>query len=149
MNLFRFGSTTLNMERVNGIQDNPPADEGGKNAGRNFIRILFDDRTIELTGTDAQALRHWIRHNARNLMPKIDENGVELLSPEDQLVRLTESLLHAIEHARPVDATVRKAARRMTDMIERYITGELEPMRADEFRRKYGTSGHEPRRTER
>lgn len=148
MNLFRFGSTTLNMDRVNGIQDNPASAQGeDDDASHNSIRILFDDRTIELTGGDAQALRHWIRHNARNLMPRTDEDGVELLSPEDQLVRMGETLLQVMERAHPVDATARKAARRMTEMIERYITGELHPMRAEEFHRKYGKPGHESHRS--
>jgi len=133
MNLCRIGDTVLNLDRVNGIQDHHQPSDPSAPAGANVIRILFDTTTIDLVGAEAQAFRQWLRHAARTLLLHKDEEGEELISPEEQLQRVSEHLLALIDRARPRNATVRHAAHRLSGMIGHYITGELHPVRTKGF----------------
>ena len=135
MNLFKIGDMTLNIDRVNAIQDNQASDEPDAPAGDTRLRILFDNSHVDLVGSDAQVVRRWIRHNARNLAPRRSVDGEDLVSPEEQLQKVTESLVALIDRARPRDPTVRGAAHRLADMIEAYITGQLQAVPTHPFER--------------
>ena len=143
MNLFKIGDMTLNMDRVNGIQDRQPSADPNAPPGHLVIRILFDDATIELGGTDAQVLRRWIRHNARNLAPQRGEDGEELIGPEEQLRRVGDELLAAVDRQRPRDSAVRAAARRLNDMLDSYVTGQLLSVSRKPFERDLGVASEE------
>jgi hypothetical protein len=135
MNLIRIGDTVLNLDRVSGIQDHQhPRDTGGAADG-NVVRVLFDATTIELVGIEALTFRQWFRHAARNLNMHKDEDGEDLVSPEEQLERVSQQLLALIDHARPRNAAVKQAAHRLSALIAEYITGELRPVRARSFER--------------
>jgi hypothetical protein len=133
MNLYSIGNTVLNMDRIIGIQDHVAASGTDPAAGRSVLRVLFEGAQIDLMGREAQTFRRWFRHTARNLDPHKDEYGEELISPEEQLRRGFESLLAKIERMRPRDADVRHAAHRMGRIIDHYLTGELQPVRAKDF----------------
>jgi hypothetical protein len=142
MNLYRIGNTVLNLDRVNGIQEHPrPADPGAP-AEPNVTRVLFDTTTIDLRGIEAQAFRQWYRHAARNLVLQRDEDGEELVTPEEQLKRLAEHLIALIDRARPRNAAVRHAAHRLAISISEYITGELQAVRERGFERSLAASDH-------
>jgi hypothetical protein len=132
MNLYRINDTVLNLERINGVYDLrvPQADAP---AGQRILRVVFDNAQIDLTGDEARVFRRWFRHSSKNLTPHKDEEGAELVSPEDQVKRSLDALLVLIDHSRPRDPAVRQAARRLADLIDYHITGELLPARASEF----------------
>jgi hypothetical protein len=140
MNLLTIGNTVINVERINGIQDQQTPSEPGATAGERVLRVLFDEGMIELAGVDARIMRKWLRHNARNLAPRVDEDGAEFVSPEDQLLAVCDHLLALIQRAPPADSAIRKTARRLSDMIENYITGELRHVRAEDFKRRLDRS---------
>jgi hypothetical protein len=133
MDLYRIGNTVLNMDRVNGIQDHQRLAEADAPAGATVTRVLFDSTTIDLVGAEAETFRQWFRHAARNLMLHRDEDGEELISPEEQLKRVADHLVKLTGHARPRNAAVRHGARRLAGLIAEYITGELRPVRARQF----------------
>lgn len=135
MNLYKIGDTVINMDRVNGIQDHQAPIDPRAPAGQTVVRVLFDNTTLDLVGREARTFRQWFRHTARNLAPHKDEDGEELIAPEEQLKRASEHLLGLIDHARPRDTAVRHAAHRLAGMIDEYITGELQPARARSFER--------------
>ena len=140
MNLIRIGDTVLNLDRISGILDHQhPADPGGP-AGVHVIRVMFDGTTIELAGIEAQAFRQWFRHASRSLLLHKDEDGEDLVSPEDQLARVSDQLLALIDHARPRNAAVRQAAHRLSGLIKEYMTGELRHVRARSFERSLADS---------
>src|SRR5262249_31634246 len=99
MNLLSIGDMTINVDRVNGVQDNQVPEHGDATSGQRVLRILFDEGAIELADADAQAFRRWLRHNSRNLAARKDADGQVLLSPEEQLLRLTESLVDLLDQA--------------------------------------------------
>jgi hypothetical protein len=135
MNLFKIGDTTLNMDRVNAIQDHFPAAEPGVVEHATVLRVLFNGAHIDLRGKDAQALRRLIRHSAQNLTPRRTEEGEELSAPEEQLQRIAGHLIGLIDRLRPKDTAMRSAAHRLANMIDEYITGQLPPMPADSLDR--------------
>jgi hypothetical protein len=135
MKLYRIGDTVLNMDRVNGIIDHhAPADPDGA-GDRTVLRIVFDHATIDLTEKEAQVFRRWYRHASLNLAPHKDETGEPLLWPEDQVAKAFETLLRRIDRARPRDSAMRHTAHRVKGIIDQYLTGELQPVRAREFER--------------
>jgi hypothetical protein len=133
MNLFSIGNTVLNMDRIIGIQDHVAAISSGTAGDRSVLRVLFEGAQIDLAGKEAQTFRRWFRHTARNLDPHKDEYGEELISPEEQLRRGFESLLSKIERSRPRDSDVRHTAHRLGRIIDHYLTGELQSVRARDF----------------
>jgi hypothetical protein len=139
MNLYRIGDTVLNMDRVNGIQDHQPPSDLSAVAGANVIRVLFDTTTIDLRGVEAQTFRQWFRHAARNLVLHKDEDGEELMSPAEQLQRVSDRLLMTIDRSRPRNAAVQHAAHRLSGLINDYITGELHPVRTKDFEKSIAT----------
>jgi hypothetical protein len=140
MNLYRIGDTVLNMDRINGIQDHQPSTAPGAPAGQTVIRVQFDATTIELTGAEAMTFRQWFRHAARNLMIHKDEDGEDLISPEDQLRRVSAHVLALVDRARPRDSAVRHAVHHLSVMIDEYITGELQHARARTFEKSIETA---------
>jgi hypothetical protein len=137
MNLFKIGDMTLNMDRVNGIQDHVTVSDPGAATGRTVIRILFDVSHIDLDGIDAQVLRRWIRHNARNLAPHKDEEGQELMPPEEQLRRVADHLVALVDRVRPRDPSLRGTAHRLSNMLNEYMTGQLHPVGIKNFERQF------------
>jgi hypothetical protein len=137
MNLFKVGEMALNMDRVNGIQDHPAPTDPATPAGQDTIRVLFDTASFDLTGIEAQALRRWVRHNSRNLVPTKNEDGEPLIPPEDQLTRVVDLLVSHVDRARPRDPATRSLARRLASLIESYITGQLPPVTARSFEREF------------
>jgi hypothetical protein len=143
MNLLSIGDTTINIDRVNGVQDNQVSEHGDGAFGQRVLRILFDEGTIELADADAQAFRRWLRHNSRNLAARKDADGQVLLSPEEQLLRVTESLVDLLDQASFVQgprnqdqtSTTRRLAHRLASLIDGYITGQLKPEPARMFDR--------------
>ena len=139
MNLIKVGHLVLNVDRINGIHDhlavmgNPPAEHP-----HTVTRVLFDDGHIDLTGADAKSLRRWYRHIARDIAPRRDEDGEELISPEEQLRRVLDVVVSHIDRVRPRDPALRSAAHQLVGLVDRYVTGELEPMRASQFARHHG-----------
>jgi hypothetical protein len=139
MNLIKVGHLVLNVDRINGIHDhlavagNPP--EAGP---RTVTRVLFDQGHIDLTGADAKSLRRWYRHIARDIAPHRDEEGEELISPEEQVHRVLEMVVSHIDRVRPRDPSLRSAAHELVGLVDRYITGELGPVRASHFVRHHG-----------
>jgi hypothetical protein len=133
MNLYRIGSTVLNMDRVNGIQDQQAPADPAAPAGRRVIRVLFDGTTIDLVGEEARTFRQWFRHAARSLVIHKDEDGEDLISPEEQLKRLSDHVLALVDRARPRDSSVRSAVHRLSGMVDEFITGELQHVRAKNF----------------
>jgi hypothetical protein len=139
MNLIRIGSVVLNVDRINGIQDPlPPTQPPASGHPQTFIRVLFDECHIDLAGADANVFRRWYRHAARDLAPRMDEDGEELVMPEDQVRQAFDALLNRIDHLRPRDHALRSATHTVSGMVDRYITGELEPVRASRFARQFG-----------
>jgi hypothetical protein len=144
MNLYRIGDTVLNLDRINGIYDHHITADAGATAGRDVLRVVFDNAQIDLTGREAQVFRRWFRHTSKNLSPFRDEDGTELVSPEDQVRKSLDALIALIDHqARPRDPGVRHAAHRLAALIDRFITGELQPARADDFERSLGMAHDE------
>jgi hypothetical protein len=144
MNLFKLGDMVLNMDRVNGVQDHPLPPDGSSPAAQDTIRVLFDNATIDLSGPEAHALRRWVRHNSRNLAPTKNEDGELLVHPENQLTRVADLLVDLVDRARPRDSTTRSVARRLANMIESYITGQLQPVSARSFEREFESPQAEP-----
>jgi hypothetical protein len=64
-----------------------------------------------------------------------NEEGEDLVSPEDQLKRLSEHVVALVDHARPRDSGARHAVHHLASLIDQYITGELQPARAKAFER--------------
>jgi hypothetical protein len=137
MNMIKIGSTVLNIDRINGVLDHFSPDSSAAPGHRTVTRVLFDQAHIDLTGTDAKTFRHWYRHVARDISPHRDEEGQELISPEEQVRRAFDVLLSHIDHAHPRDPLVRSTAHHVSAMLDRYITGELEPIRATRFARLF------------
>jgi hypothetical protein len=137
MNLIKIGGTVLNVDRINGIQDHLIPSDPSTAGQRTVIRVLFDNTHIDLAGVDAKTFRRWYRHLARDISPRKDEDGEELISQEEQLQRAFEVLMSLIDRVRPRDAALRNAARLLSGMVDKYITGELEPIRASQFERHF------------
>jgi hypothetical protein len=123
------------MDRVNGIQEHPRPLDPTVPGAANVTRVLFDSTTIDLVGVEAQAFRQWYRHAARNLVLQRDEDGAELVSPEEQLKRLADHLVLLIERIRPRNTGLRHAAHRLATSVSEYITGELQSVRVRDFER--------------
>jgi hypothetical protein len=136
MNLLKVGDTILNMDRVNGIRDHQPPSDPAAPSDQAVLRVLLDGATIDLEGVEAQSLRRWVRHHARNLAPQRNEQGEDLLSPELQLMSVVEGLLALIDRDRPRDPTLRAAVRRLAEMIKAYITDQLPPATVERFEKK-------------
>ena len=138
MNLIKIGNVVLNVDRINGIQDHLPVAHPSMAGQQQLVtRVLFDQGHIDLTGTDARSFRRWYRHAARDIAPHKDEEGEELISPEDQLRQAFDVLLNNIDHLRPRDPALRHTAHLFSGLIDRYITGELDPVRTTQFTRHY------------
>jgi hypothetical protein len=135
MNLYRIGNTVLNLDRVNGILDVAGPNRPDASGGGNLLRILFDQGQIDLTGKEAEILRRWYRHASQNLAPHKDEDGEDLVSPEDQVRESFDALVARIDRLRPGDSVLRHAAHRIRDIIDLFLTGELQAARADDFQR--------------
>jgi hypothetical protein len=138
MNLIKIGNAVFNVDRINGIQDHltlaQPSMAGQQ---QTVTRVLFDQGHIDLTGAEAKTFRRWYRHAARDIAPHKDEEGEELVAPEDQVRQAFDVLLNHIDHMRPRDSALRHTAHLLSGMIDRYITGELEPVRATQFARHF------------
>jgi hypothetical protein len=133
MNLYRIGNKVFNLDRLNGIVDVSRPDGHDAPGGGTVLRILFDHGHLDLTGDEAEILRRWYRHASRNLAPHRDEDGEELISPEDQVRDSVEALVARIDRVRPADSASRHTAHRVRDIIDQFITGELRPARAKDF----------------
>jgi hypothetical protein len=138
MNLHKIGNTVLNLDRLNAIIDHQVSTDPGAPTGRNVLRVVFDNAQIELVDKEAQIFRRWYRHVARNLDPHKDEDGEELIGPELQVTKALESLLGLVDRARPRDSALRHSGHRLRNLIERYLTGELQAVRASDFERTLG-----------
>lgn len=137
MNLYRIGKTVLNIDRINGILDHQvPADPDAPD-GRAVLRILFDHAYIDLTDEEAQIFRYWFRHAARSLDPHKDEDGEELVSPDEQVRRGCEILRDLIDRERPRDRVMRHTVHRLGHIVDQFLTGELQPVRAKNFERGF------------
>jgi hypothetical protein len=138
MNLIKIGSVVLNVDRINGIQDHLSLAHPSMAGQHQMVtRVLFDQAHIDLTGAEAKIFRRWYRHAARDIAPHKDEEGEELVSPEDQLRQAFDVLLNHIDHIRPRDSVLRHTAHLLSGMIDRYITGELDPVRTTQFARQF------------
>jgi hypothetical protein len=133
MNLYRAGHTVLNMDRVNGILDHQTPADPNAPAGQTVLRILFDHRQIELAGQEAWAFRNWYRVVSRNLSPHRDEHGRELVSPEDQVRRTVEDLVHRIDKDPTRSTAVVHAARHLKSLVTEFISGDLQPKNIRDF----------------
>ena len=133
MNLYRIGTTVLNLNRINGILDIHVPTDPGASGGRTVLRILFDHGQIDLSGKEAEVIRRWYRHASQNLAPHVDEDGEQLVSPEDQVRQAIEALVGRIDRTRPKDSVMRHTAHRVRDIIDPFLTGELQPARASDF----------------
>jgi hypothetical protein len=135
MHLYRIGGTVLNLDRINGILDHHGSgDPQGAHDGAS-LSILFDQGQIDLSGHEAEVFRRWYRHACMNLDPLRDEHGEELIRPEAQVRKALNALNDLIDRTRPRDAVMRRAAHRLWNLVDRYLTGELEPIRAIDFER--------------
>jgi hypothetical protein len=137
MNMIKIGNTVLNVDRINGIEDHQPAPDPSSTHQQKITRVLFDHMHIDLVGVDANILRRWYRHVARDIAPRRDEDGEELILPEDQLRKAFDHFLHLVDRSRPRDHALRTAAHRLYGMVDRFITGELEPMRIKQFEHEF------------
>jgi hypothetical protein len=133
MNLYRVGKTILNVDRINGILDHQVPAGPDAPDGRTVLRVLFDHAHIDLTDKEAQIFRYWFRHAARSLDPHKDEDGEELVSPDEQVRKASEILRDLIDRERPRDRVMRYAVRRLGRIIDQFLTGELRPVRAKNF----------------
>jgi hypothetical protein len=134
MKLCRIGNTVLNIDRINGIlQHHVP---GGPD-GRPVLRVLFDQVHIDLTGKEAEAFRYWFRHASQSLDPHRDEDGEELISPDDQVRRAYEILRRLADRERPRDRAIQHTIHRLGSLIDQFLTGELQPARARDFERVF------------
>ncbi len=141
MNLIKIGNVVLNIDRINGIQDHLPEAHPSMAGQQQMVtRVLFDQGHIDLTGAEAKTFRRWFRHAARDIAPHKDEQGEDLVSPEDQLRQAFDALLNHIDRMRPRDSALRHTAHLLSGMIDRYMTGELEPVRATQFARHFSGS---------
>jgi hypothetical protein len=141
MNLYRIGNKVLNLDRLNGILDvDAPTGPEAPPEGA-ALRALFDQGEIALTGKDAEAFRGWYRHASHNLTPHRDENGEALVSPEDQVRESLEALVAQIDRARPGDSALRRTAHRLRDLVGLFLTGELQPVPAKEFKASFRERG--------
>jgi hypothetical protein len=144
MTLYRIGKTVLNIDRINGIIDHhAPADPHAPEGGT-VLRVLFDEAHIDLTGKEAEAFRYWFRHASRSLDPHWDEDGEELISPDDQVRRAYEVLCGLIDRDQSRDRVMRHTAHRLRHIIERFLTGELHPARSKDFERNFEVTHLEP-----
>jgi hypothetical protein len=142
VNLLRIGETTVNMDRVDAVLDNQPAEHPGSPEGERVLRILFDNEAIELGGAEAQVFRRWLRQHARNLAVIQDGDGEPMVSPEEQLLQISRALVEMLDSAcyvegarnKDLTSTVRKTAHRLNSAVEGYITGQLaaKPVRSFE-----------------
>jgi hypothetical protein len=141
MNLIKVGHLVLNVERINAVHDHlSVAGDPAAESPQTVTRVLFDQGHIDLTGADAKFLRRWYRHIARDIAPRRDEDGEELIAPEEQVRRALDVLVGHIDRVRPRDSHLRSAAHHLVGLIDRFITGEIEPMRATQFARQYGAA---------
>lgn len=140
MNLYRIGNKVLNLDRVNGLIEVPATTAPDGTAAEAALRVVFDHGCIDLTGKDAEVLRRWYRRASQNLAPHRDEDGEELVSPEDQVRESLHTLVARIDRMRPSDASLRGAAHRVRTIVGRFLTGELPPARADEFKARFDES---------
>jgi hypothetical protein len=143
MNLYRIGQTILNVDRINGIIDYQIPSDAGAPDGRTVLRVLFDNAHIDLADKEAQTFRFWFRRAARNLDPRKDEDGEDLVSPDDQVRRAYEILCDLIDRECPQDRVIRHTVHRLGRLIEQFLTGELQSARASDFER--GFLSHESR----
>jgi hypothetical protein len=137
MNLLRVGTKVINLDRVNGILDHHAPTGADGSDGEPVLRILFDHGQVDLVGAEAQALRRWYRHTSHTLAPQKGEDGEELVSPEDQVIKACEALVELIDRVRPRDSVMRRLARRVQGLVDHYLTGELRPASASEFARSF------------
>lgn len=133
MDLYRIGTTVLNLNRINGILDIHVPTDPGASGGQTVLRILFDHGQIDLSGKEAEVIRRWYRHASQNLAPHVDEDGEQLVSPEDQVRQAIEALVGRIDRTRPRDSVMRHTAHRVRDIIDLFLTGELQPARISDF----------------
>jgi hypothetical protein len=144
MNLYRIGDTVINVDRVNGIVDHQNPAGPGDPGVRRVLRVLFDNTHIDLDGQEAEVFRRWFRHTARNLTPHRDEDGEELVSPEDQVRKELQHLIVLIDRARPRNRVARQAAHHLWHLVDQLLTGELRPARAEEFSRTLSEAHDDP-----
>ena len=135
MNLYRIGKTVINVDRINFILDHQVLADSGAPEGRTVVRVVFDQTHIDLTDHEAEGLRYWFRRAARRLDPHTDENGEELVSPDDQVRKACAALYDLIDSQRPGDRVMRHAAHRLRHIIDQFLTGELEPVCVTNFER--------------
>jgi hypothetical protein len=143
MDLYRIGKTVLNLDRINGILDHHVTADPGAPDGQTVLRILFDQAHIDLAGKEAEAFRYWFRHVSRSLDPHRDEDGEELISPDMQVRRAIEILQGLIDRDRPRDRVMRHIAHRLGHVIDRFLTGELQPARVKDFEKDFKEPHHE------
>jgi hypothetical protein len=137
MNLYQIGKTIINVDRVNGIVDHVvPAGTDGPNR-QAVLRILFDHGSVDLTGTEALVFRSWYRHASRRLERHHDEDGEELVSPDEQVRRSWEFLRGLVDRQHPRDPAMRQTVHRLGQIIDQFLTGELQPARASTFARSF------------
>jgi hypothetical protein len=137
MNMIKVGNVLLNLDRINCIEDHRAPGDPSTTHQPKITRVSFDHSTIDLVGGDANTLRRWYRHIARDINPHRDQDGEELISPEDQLRKAFDHFLHRMDLSRPRDHALRAAARQLYGMIDQFITGELEPMRIKQFEQEF------------
>jgi hypothetical protein len=133
MNLIKIGNIVLNVDRITGISDHLAPPHPVATDQPMITRVFFDQTHFDLTGADAKIFRRWYLHVARVIAPTRDEDGEDLVSPEEQVRRTFDDLLGMIDGARPRESAMRRAAHQLSTMIDHYITGELEPIRRSQF----------------
>jgi hypothetical protein len=84
---------------------------------------------------DHQVLADSGAPEGRRLDPHTDENGEELVSPDDQVRKACAALYDLIDSQRPGDRVMRHAAHRLRHIIDQFLTGELEPVCVTNFER--------------
>jgi hypothetical protein len=133
MDLYRIGNKVLNLDRLNGIIDVASPAGATPTDGGTALHVLFDQGEIELTGREAEAFRRWYRHASRPLDLHRDENGEELVSPEEQVRGVVEVLIERLDRLRLGDPAFRHVAHRARAIIGHFLTGELKPARSRDF----------------
>src|SRR5262245_10756142 len=122
MDLYRIGNKVLNLDRLNGIIDVASPAGTAATGGGAAIPVLFDQGEIELTGREAAAFRRWYRHASRPLDLHRDEDGEELVSPEEQVRCAVEALVDRLDRLRVSDSSSRHVAHRVRAIVDQFLT---------------------------
>jgi hypothetical protein len=132
-NLVTVGSKTINMDRVAFVQDDNPSPGSAVPASTRGLHVFWEGGELALTGTEADALRFWLKNSATHPMSALAEEPS--ITPELQLRNTAAYLLGLLEDlGRTYHLSEAQAvAKQLVDLIELELDSQGQPEQQDEF----------------